>query len=101
MRRKGDCFGCTLAAVLAYSVTGNGMKLGAVRLGFFGKCAIIYESGGLRGTIKFHFWESHSILLDFVEPIRAQGKKKKANQKVFNKRKKCFHIQLSHNTAIM
>lgn len=56
------------------------------------------------GTINFHFWESHSTLLDFVEPIRIQGKKEKkkgANQKVFNKRKKCFHIQLSHNTAIM
>lgn len=81
------------------------MKVGAaVGLGFFfGKCAIIYESGGLRGgTINFHFWESHLILLDFVEPIReTHTQKKGANQKVFNKRKKCFHIQLSHNTAIM
>lgn len=35
MRRKGDCFGCILAAVLAYSNgTGNGMKVGAVGLGF-------------------------------------------------------------------
>lgn len=54
------------------------------------------------GTINFHFWERHSTLLDFIEPIRVQVKlKKTANQKVFNKRKKCFHIQLSHNTAIM
>lgn len=30
-----------------------------------GKCAIIYRPGGLRGTINFHFWESHSTLLDF------------------------------------
>lgn len=34
MRRKGDCFGCILAAALAYSGTGNSMKVGAVGLGF-------------------------------------------------------------------
>lgn len=31
---KGGLFGCILAAVLAYSGTGNGMKVGAVGLGF-------------------------------------------------------------------
>lgn len=41
---------------------------GGCQLGVLGKCAIIYGSGGLRGTINFHFWESHSTLLDFVEP---------------------------------
>lgn len=29
------------------------------------------------GTINFHFWESHSTLLDFIEPIRVQVKLKK------------------------
>lgn len=67
MRRRGDCFRCTLAAVWAYSSAGNGRKVGVVSSGFLGKCAIIYGSGGLRGTINFHFWESHSTLLDFVE----------------------------------
>lgn len=47
--------------------------------------------GGLRGTINFPFWESHSLLLDFVEAIRAEARKR-TNQRVFNKR---FHIQLS------
>lgn len=31
---KGGLFGCILAAGLAYSGTGNGMKVGAVGLGF-------------------------------------------------------------------
>lgn len=38
---------------------------GGRRLGILGKCAIIYGSGRLRGTINFHFWESHSTLLEF------------------------------------
>lgn len=81
MGRKGDCFGCILAVALVYSGTSNGMKSGAVGCGIFGKCAIIYESCGLRGTINLHFWESHSILLDFVEPIRAHGQKKRQTRK--------------------
>lgn len=32
--KKEGLFGCTLAAVLAYSGTGNGMKVGAAGLGF-------------------------------------------------------------------
>lgn len=31
---KGGLFGCILAAVLAHSGAGNGMKVGAVGLGF-------------------------------------------------------------------
>lgn len=52
---------------------------------------------GWRGAINLHFWESHWILLDLVRPTRVQGKR---DQKVFYKREKCFHIQLSHNTIM-
>lgn len=81
---KGGLFGCTLAAVLAYSGTGNGMKVGAVDLGFLVNVPLFTSRVGWEGTINFHFWESHLILLDFVEPIRVRGtggEKKKRKEK--------------------
>lgn len=75
MRRKGDCLG-VLWQQFWRSGTGNGMKVGAWGMGFLVNVPLFTSRVGWGGTINFHFWESHSILLDFVEPIRVQGKKK-------------------------
>lgn len=88
---SGSGFWCTVVLVTELDV-------GAVSSGLLVNYLWV---GWARGTINFHFWETHSILLDFVEPIRAHGKKKKKKAKYLTSTKTCFHIQPSHNKAMM
>lgn len=89
--QKGGLFwGVLWQQALAQSGAGNSMKVGTVGSGVFGKCAITYGSGVLRGTINFHFWENHSTLLGFVESVSVKNKKYLMSAEC-----KCFHFQFS------
>lgn len=83
-------FGRGLGVVVVMVVMGFWWGWGAWGAWGFGKCALIYEWGGLGGNKLSFLGKTFYFLLDFAEPISTQGKKTK--QKLFNKLKKRFHI---------